>query len=239
MRSPIIFACLSFTVTSTLLLASCAQKEPETQDQSEAPAQEEEDSLDGMEMMQEFGGMDGEKVQKTLKRLYPSLSDCLMEGYKRVDFLAGSVGFLVKVNRRGKAEVAHAESSTLGDFETEQCMLETLEASAWPKPVGGLIGLARTSIAFDAPSDVRPPVEWSYDEVRDKVEDRRSDFIACGIEGEYTLTAYVATSGKVITAGIAHTDDQGADAAVCAIDTLKDITFDSPGSWAAKVTFSL
>lgn len=221
------------------LLAACGGKQsPQaTPKPYEIDTEEEDDG--GMEMMQEFGGMSEEKVNKTVERLYPSLSDCLMKGFERVDFLGGEVAFLVKVNRAGRAEVAHAESSTLGDYESEQCMLDTLEASRWPKPVGGKIGLARTSIAFDPPGDVRPPVRWTFDDIQEAVENHRPALRECGPGGPFEITVYVDTSGQVMTAGISHTDDTGASAASCLIETVEEMEFGSPGSWPAKVTFSL
>jgi hypothetical protein len=103
---------LAFLLALALFLAACGSKQaPE----SKAPAPEidhERDDSGGVEMTQEFGGMNEEKVKKTIEKLYPTLSDCLMNGSKRVDFLGGEVAFLVKVNSAGTAEVAHAERST-------------------------------------------------------------------------------------------------------------------------------
>jgi predicted small lipoprotein YifL len=228
---------LAFLLALALFLAACGSKQaPE----SKAPAPEidhERDDSGGVEMTQEFGGMNEEKVKKTIEKLYPTLSDCLMNGSKRVDFLGGEVAFLVKVNSAGTAEVAHAERSTLGDYASERCMLDTLEKSRWPKPVGGRIGLARTSIAFDPPSDVRPPVDWSASDIQTALEKNEGELAACGNGGPFEITAYVDTKGRVMTAGIAHADDSGDEAAACLVQAVESIQFGSPGSWPAKVTF--
>jgi len=224
-------------IVAALFASACGGKQaPE----SKAPAYEIDDERDdsgGVEMMQEFGGMNEEKVKKTIEKLYPSLSDCLMNGSKRVDFLGGEVAFLVKVNTSGQAEIAHAERSTLGDYASERCMLSELKKSRWPKPVGGRIGLARTSIAFDPPSDVRPPVEWSESDVQSALADHSSELAACGRGGPFEITAYVDTKGHVMTAGVAHSDDSGEEAASCLVQAVEGIQFGSPGSWPAKVTF--
>jgi len=232
----------SFLVTTCLLalpslLVACGGKQaPEAQ----SPAYEvdnEEDDSGGIEMMQEFGGMNEEKVKKTIENLYPTLSECLLNGSKRVDFLGGEVAFLVKVNTSGVAEIAHAERSTLGDFASERCMLGALKKSRWPKPVGGRIGLARTSIAFDPPSDVRPPVDWSESDVQKALAENDGELAACGRGGPFEITAYVDTKGHVMTAGVAHADDAGEEAASCLVQAVEGIQFGSPGSWPAKVTF--
>ncbi len=221
-------------------MVACGGSQETPQAANDEPSEiDTEDQDDGMAMMQEFGGMNEEKVNRTIERLYPSLSDCLMKGFQNVDFLGGEVAFLVKVNRDGQAKVAHAEHSTLGNYESEQCMLDTLEASRWPKPVGGRIGLARTSIAFDPPSDIRPPVHWTFEDIEKTLEDHRETLEECGPGGPFELTVYVGTSGQVMSAGISHTDDTGQDAASCLVDTVEQMEFGSPGSWPAKVTFSL
>ncbi|HSC87252.1 MAG TPA: AgmX/PglI C-terminal domain-containing protein [Polyangiaceae bacterium] len=200
---------------------------------------DERDHLDGMQVMQEYGGMNEEKVNKTIESLYPSLESCLMKGYERVEFLGGEMAFLVKVNMSGVAEHAQAERSTLGDFQTEQCMLGKLKDSRWPKPVGGRIGLVRSSIAFDPPAEVRSPVEWTENDVASTLAKAEGDLKACGNGGPYLVTAYIRTNGKVLSAGVAHADDGGDDVAACLVGAVQNIKFPSPGSWPAKVTFSL
>lgn len=218
------------------LAVACGGK----QEEAKAPTYEIDDEQDhsgGMEMMQEFGGMNEEKVQKTIEKLYPSLTECLMDGYKKVEFLGGEVGFLVKVNLKGEAEAAHAESSTLGNYQAEQCMLDKLKASRWPKPVGGKIGLARTSIAFDPPADVRAPVSWGQDDIQKLLESSREELHSCGRGGPFTITAYVSTRGQAMSVGVAHADDSGESTAACLVGVVQSMHFPSPGSWPAKVTF--
>lgn len=229
---------VSLVLVTTLLVACGGQKE------SAAPPNytidnSDDDSSGGMEMMAEFGGMNEEKVQRTIKRIYPELSDCLMKGYDRVEFLGGDVAFLVKVNQKGQAEAAHIEQSTLGDYATEQCMLDRMRASRWPKPVGGLIGLARTSIGFDPPADVRPPIRWSRNDVAETLGRAHETLRECGNGGPFEVTAYIDTKGHVLSAGIAHADDQGNETARCLVSTVEELAFPSPGSWPAKVTFRL
>lgn len=225
------------TLLTLLLLAACGGKQSPDSSTPRAGAEEDADENGGIEMMQEFGGMNEEKVQKTIKRLYPSLSECLMKGFERVDFLGGQVDFLVKVNLEGKAEAAHAERSTLGDYASERCMLDTLKKAHWPKPVGGRIGLARTSITFDPPSDVRPPVHWSELDVSKVLAEHDGALRACGNGGPFEITAYVDTQGRVLSAGVAHSDDGGDGAAACLVRAVESVRFSSPGSWPAKVTF--
>jgi hypothetical protein len=57
--------------------------------------------------------------------------------------------------------------------------------------------------------------------------------------GDFTATVYVDQDGSAVTAGIAASDESGEDAADCLAAALKGAKYPSPGSWPAKVTFSL
>ena len=103
------------------------------------------------------GGLNEEKVDKTFQSALSDFQRCIDDGAKRVEFLGGSVSFLVKIDTHGKVDHAHLEKSTIGDRDTEKCMLDSLRAKRWPKPVGGEHGLARKSFDFDPPNDVRAP----------------------------------------------------------------------------------
>ncbi len=238
MRIRSLLTLIPLTAVSLSACGGSHRKDSETAAQVEVDNEDEFD--DGMEMMQEFGGMNEEKVTKVFKRLAPDLANCLTTQGENERYLAGDVAFLVKVDREGKAVAAHAEKSNLGSFQAERCMLRILEESRWPKPVGGLIGLARWSIGFDAPSDERPPVEWSSSEVEGTItEDENAQALyACGTGGPFIITAYVSRSGKVLSAGVAHSDDNGEQTAECLVSTIEGMTFPSPGSWRAKVSFA-
>jgi hypothetical protein len=212
------------------------------QSEVQAPAYEVDNSEDsstpeGMGMMAEIGGLNEEKVSKTFKRLQPEFTKCLMSGLSRVEFLAGEVQFLVEVDLEGHAQGAFIEHSTLGDFETENCMVDQIKNTRWPKPVGGKIGLARSGLAFETPPDVRPPVSWSSDDVADTLSKSSSSLASCVGKGPYEITAYVSRDGSVMSAGVAFADAESAEGARCYIEQLKGLKFSSPGSWPAKVSF--
>jgi len=233
-----VFALLPLSMLSLTACGGGQSKGPETAPQVEAEDEEEED--DGMEMMQEFGGMNEEKVTRVFKNLAPDLANCLTVQSEDERYLAGDVAFLVKVDRSGNAVAAHAETSNLGSYQAERCMLNILKTSHWPKPVGGLIGLARWSIGFDAPGDVRPPVSWTSADVGETLssEQNTQKLATCGGGGPFEITAYVAPSGKVLSAGVGHSDDNGEQTAECLVEAVRGITFGSPGSWRAKVSFT-
>jgi hypothetical protein len=231
---------LKSLVLGAVLAALACSKSKQEEVQAPPPSADDADdssASSGMGVMAEVGGLNEEKVEKTFKRLQPGFTDCLMAGLGRVEFLGGEVRFLVQVSLDGHAEGAFIEHSTLGDAETERCMLDRIQATTWPKPVGGRIGLARSGLTFDVPNDVRAPVAWTSNNVADALSRNQANLNSCGPGGPFEITAYVDTSGAVLAAGIAYSDAASQAAAECHLDRIREIKFSSPGSWPAKVTF--
>jgi len=221
-------------------LTACGGSEPAPQ--APAPTLEaHEDAPHRVSTSAEIGGLNEEKVDKTFQRALSDFQRCLDDGAKRVEFLGGSVAFFLKIDTDGKVDHAHLEKSTVGDRETEKCMLDSLRSKKWPKPVGGLHGLARKSFDFDPPNDVRAPTTWDSEHVSDAVGRLARKFSACKKAGSGTFeaTVYVATDGSVLAAGVTPPNEAGESDVDCLVSTLKGATLPSPGSWPAKVTFSL
>ena len=219
-------------------LAACGGNEPVAQ--APAPTVEaNDDDAPQLGVSAEIGGLSEEKVDKTFQKALPDFQRCLDDGAKRVEFLGGSVSFFVKIDQRGRVDHAHLEKSTIGDRDTEKCLLASLRSKKWPKPVGALHGLARKS--FDPPNDVRAPTSWESDRVSDSVGKLSKKLQSCkkGNSGSFEATAYVGTDGNVLSASVTPPDEAGEEQVDCLVDTLKSATLPSPGSWPAKVTFTL
>lgn len=194
-----------------------------------------------LDVSAEIGALDEDKVTKVFGSTLGELERCLNSGAQRVEFIGGSVAFFIKVGQGGRLVHAHLEQSSLGDRATEKCMLDALRNKTWPAPVGGQTGLARKSFDFDPPNDVRPPTEWSRDRVEDVLSKQADAIDRCkaGSSGEYRATLYVDTKGRALGVGITPPDERGEGTVDCLVDVLKSATYPSPGSWPAKVSFTL
>jgi hypothetical protein len=165
------------------------------------------------------------------------------EGQSRAKVIAGDVAFFIRVGTDGQAKVAYLEESTLGDRATERCLVGVVQSAAWPKPAGGDAEV-RQSLHFDMATGARAPSEWSAEKVASAVDSARASLAACkrGASAKVVVTAYVEAdgkNGKVRTAGAAAADKDVSERLDCFVDALKGVTLPSPGSYFAKVTFSL
>ncbi len=228
---------------SLLGQAACGGSEPPPK----APVEDVDDdsanhgSRPPLDVSAEIGALDEGEVTKTFEAALPDLEACMKSGANRVEFIGGAVQFSLKINQSGSLSEAYLERTTLGDRDTEKCLITALGKRTWPVPQGGIHGLAHKGFEFDMVNDVRPPVMWDAGEVRDTLDSLSSKISECksGSSGDFEVTMYVGTSGQVLGAGVAQSDASDNTAADCIVEVLKEGKFKSPGSWPAKVSFRL
>jgi len=200
-----------------------------------------ENKSGGANFEAEVGALDNDKVQATLQRTSGKLSDCFTKGVQRIPFMSGEIRFALRIGQDGMAHVAFLKESSLGDRETETCMLGALQGAHWPSPVGGREGLAEGGFSFEASPDERPPVELEPDKLGKELDKAVQAVSACRSAqgaGPIKATMYVDTDGKPLSVGIASADAKGEAAASCIVDALRGMTFASPGSYAGKVVLA-
>lgn len=221
-------------------LLACGESAPPPRTAADVPEVEAERAGSRPAVSSEIGGLDEDKVDAAFQSSLSGLQRCLQQGATRLEFLGGMVSFFVKIDTTGKVDGAYLEKSTLGDRETEKCMLQAVRSKPWPKPVGGEHGLARKSFDFDPPNDVRPPADYDQSHLSRALGEISSKLGACkAAMGQFEATVYVATDGSILSAGVTPPDEDGEQAVDCLVSTLKSASFPSPGSWPAKVTFKL
>jgi hypothetical protein len=230
-------------IASALLLigaASCGGSEPPAQ----APAPEKTavrpKKKQAMQVLGQLGSLDEGKVNDTFQRLLPKMGDCIGRGAGKIEFLGGHLKVFVRIGMDGSARWAYLSESTLGDRDTEKCILSAVQRTSWPPPLEGE-GQAEKAFDFEPSPDVRDAVAWEPDHVQKQIETIHGKLAHCtrGARGPYRVTAYIDRDGSVMGAGVAVPDEPGERAADCIADAAKAVKFPSPGSWPAKVSFEL
>lgn len=227
------------------------------------------------QVSQELGSIDPKKVEQTFAGLQQgALEGCHKQGRERTDVLSGDVKVFLRIDGSGKVRYGYFEDSTLGDRETEKCILSELGRASWPKPEGGEAEV-RSGFGW-GPGDERAPSSWSSDKVLQSLaesKDVKKNVASCksGVKGDFKVTAYVEhddtaaaadtkptpastpankpkpkgkkdgkdKGGKFKTIGMSAPNKEAAEKIDCLVDALKPLELPSPGSYPAKVTFSL
>jgi hypothetical protein len=188
----------------------------------------------------ELGQVDPAAVTRAFKVLDEKFMDCQKRGVERVELVAGSVKFFLRIGADGSAKWSYLEESQLGDRETEKCLLDVVMSAQWPKPDSGD---AEAHYGMELPLQAtRPPTDWGVEKVTAAITKHGEAIDRCkaGAGGSFKATLYVGTGGKVLAAGVATSAKDGAEKADCLADVLGKMRgLPSPGSWPAKVTFNL
>ncbi len=228
---------LPAVLLSVLSLASCGGPPPVAPDAVNTPTPSGV-SRPGLSVSQELGKIDRAAADQAFERVKSRLVACHQEALKRIDYVAGDAKFFARVDPRGKVRWIYFEESTFGDRELEKCLLSALSSAPWPSPEGG-DGEIQKPFGFD--SDAREPTPWGPEKAAAGVASIQGEVSRCRGEasGLFQVTVYVEPSGKVGSAGIAAPNKDVAEKADCVLQAVRTMTFPSPGSYAAKVTFSL
>ena len=226
---------------SIALSAGCASGPPKEPESAATPSDDGGRRRATPSFESEIGALDELKVKQTFARSADKLSACFSKGSQRLPYLAGDVRFVVRVAKDGSARWAYVKDSSLGDRETESCMLAVLKSATWPRPEGGE-GLAENSFSFEPGGDERPPVAWSPEQLGAPYRGAKGALAQCRKKaGTKALkaTLYVDTDGKPASIGVSSADERGEQAIACVIGALEGLKFPSPGSYASKVSVSI
>ncbi|CAN5698134.1 hypothetical protein BH11MYX4_BH11MYX4_57390 [soil metagenome] len=228
------------------------------------------------QVSQELGSIDEKKVAQAFASLVSGpLETCHKQGRDRIELLTGDVKVFLRIDGNGKMRYGFFEDSTLGDRDTEKCILGVFAAASWPKPEGGEAEV-RSGFGW-GPGGEREPTSWPSDKVTSALLDakdvRRSiEKCKAGVKADFAVTAYVEMEeggdgdkpkapgkpaaqprstpkhgkkgnkeqgGRFKAIGISTKSKEGSEKIDCIVEALKPLELPSPGSYAAKVTFSL
>jgi len=234
MRSAALTVCLCVAV------ACGGQPPPKAPEATHADPPQREVKL-VLKTSSELGTVDPDAVKKAFTALDAAFMDCQKRALDRVEVLAGSVKFFLRIGADGGAKYSYVEDSELGDRDTEKCLQDVVTAARWPKPYGG--GEAEARYGMELPLQAtRPPSDWSPDKVANALGKRGGAIDQCkaGVTAKFRATMYVGPGGKVVAAGVAASSQEGSARVDCLADVLLKMKgLPSPGSWPAKVSFWL
>ncbi len=223
-----------------LLLAACggAPTEPAPEPEPERSSGEETTAApnDGVAITGLMGTISADEVTRGMEPRMNRFLRCFAGRYDTVEVLGGSITFSFRIRVDGSVLWVYPAESTIGDRETERCLLEAASGTRFPRPHGGEAEF-QYPLTLDPPEDVRPATNMASSQVSDRVDANRGS-LSCGA-GNFRVTAYVAPGGEVMAAGVATDSLEASEHLDCVAEAVSSWTLADPGSYPAKVTFSL
>lgn len=232
---------LSATLVAALLVA-CGGETPPPKVVEAPPPPKAVHTAPEMRSSQELGSIDEAATKKTWQRLSDKLLGCISQGSSRLEYLSGEVKFFLRIGQDGRVRYGWLERSSLGDRETEKCLLDVAKSASWPQPEGGEAEVRYDGLGFDPAGGVRMPTEWPSDKVAATVGKHHDSLARCldGVgDTKFRVTAYIEPGGKVQAVGVSTSSKEGAEKIDCIVSAVHAMKMPNPGSYAAKVAFQL
>lgn len=234
-------ATIAAAIIALVALAGCggpdeaetAADTPEETSGQERAVQE----SDGAQIEGLMGTISPDAVERGMEARMGRFLRCFQQRHGALEVLGGSIELAFRVRVDGSVLWVHPRASTIGDRETERCILQAAQGTRFQPPRGGEAEFSYP-LTLDTPPDVRPPLNWDASRVAEHVERSRGEIVDCG-PGPYTLTLYIAPGGQVLAAGAATPDPERAGDLDCVARVVAGWSMPDPGSYPAKVTFSL
>ena len=251
---------VALLLASAALLASACGSPPEPKEPEPTPEPPKvERPHNAPSMSQELGSIDEAATKKTFASLQSKMLDCQKQGMQRVEYLSGDVKFFLRIGMDGHVRWAYLEDSTMGDRDTEKCVLGVLKDAQWPRPEEGEAEV-RNGMGFDS-GEARAPSDWPSDRIAGVLASQADGALKCkgSVKGTFKVTAYIGAGappddkpkkhgkhpkehgkeGHVEAVGVAPPSKDGEDKIDCIVEAVKEWHMPSPGSYAAKVSFNL
>lgn len=183
------------------------------------------------------GTLTQHEIQSALEPRMPRFLRCVERRLAELEVLSGTVSLAFHVALDGRVVAVTPHASTLGDRDTERCILEVAAATRFPPPHGGEADLT-WPLEVPIDPDVRAPVELGSEAAQALVASAGGTLRAeCG-GAPLVVTAYVDPDGRVLAAGAAAPDGATSSELDCATAGVRTWRFASPGSYLGKVSFT-
>lgn len=177
-----------------VFVAACSSPPPPKPPPPPDPPKEEAPPPAAPVVQEELGSIDNNAVDGAFGGIEGDIESCLVAGRARVSSLGGDVTVFMRIDGQGHVRWDYLRASTLGDRDTEKCLLDLLSRSQWPVPVGGE---AEVTHSFGGDSGSRrTPVAWESEKVTfaiDASQPTRRAIDQCkrGASGTIDVTGYV------------------------------------------------
>lgn len=196
---------------------------------------------DGAAISGLMGTISADAVRDTLQMRQDRFLDCFARRLDDVRVLGGTIELAFRVKTDGTVLWVFPKRSTIGDRETETCILGVASTVHFRRPRGGE---AEFSWPFEVapPDDVRPPLTWAPDRVATLLAENLDLGSRCrpaGTSTTFSITVYVGQGGSVLAAGGAPSEYGGVAAVDCVLDTVRAWPMPNPGPYPAKITFDV
>ena len=186
-----------------------------------------------------LGRLSQAAVTRGLRAGDAAILECYSSRLAAVSVLSGRMDLTFRIARDGSVKTLTMNSSSLGDRVVEQCILSASRALTFERPAGGEAEFTYP-VVLDLPEGTRPALTWDSSRIASVSGLLQRALHRCEVpRTRFDVTAYIDSSGAAIASSIAPAEPVDEAKVECLASALARVSFPSPGSYFAKITFAL
>jgi hypothetical protein len=186
------------------------------------------------------GTLNRDDVHQTMDTRKRALNSCVQQARRGAEFVSGPLQFAFKVDGQGHVIQVRPLGPSIGHFALEQCIVQVLTETQFPSPSG------RATAEFTWGMNVEGGRGSKLKQARNRGiaasvrKHRRVLWERCEVprRARYRVTAYVSSSGQVISAGAVTKPGPYEEKLPCLIEELSKLQLPKQKQ-LAKVQFDL
>jgi hypothetical protein len=185
------------------------------------------------------GTLNRDDVHQTMGARQRELNGCVQQARRGAQFVNGSLKFAFKVDGQGRVLQVRPLGSSIGNYALESCIMQVLLETQFPAPSGRATAEFTWGMNVEGTqgSSPKPASKSVAASVR---KHRRALFKQCEVprRARYRFTAYVSSTGQVVSAGAVTKPGPFEEKLPCLIEELSKLQLPKQKQMA-KVEFDL
>lgn len=196
----------------------------------------------GMAVSGIMGTINTNRIQDIFELRLRQFERCFTEREREIAFIGGRIDFYFRVDLDGRVVWVNPKHSTIGDRQTERCLMDIVKRTRFPVPRGG--GEAEVAWGFEREPnpEVQLPVESNEQSLIPFISENTESLLACNVgNSSVTVNAYIAPGGTILSAGASISGREPADETMldCVTNAVTGWVMPDPGITATKFSFNL
>jgi hypothetical protein len=186
------------------------------------------------------GTLNRDEVHQTMETRKRELNSCVQHARRGAEYVHGPLKYAFKVDGRGHVIKVRRTSPSIGHFALEKCIVQVLTETQFPPPSGRATAEFTWGMNVDNGRSSKLKQARTNRVIAASVrKHRRALWERCEVprRARYRFTAYVSSSGQVISAG-AVTKPAYEEQLPCLIEELRKLQLPKQKE-LAKVQFDL
>ncbi|HKU42951.1 MAG TPA: hypothetical protein VJR89_32550 [Polyangiales bacterium] len=180
-------------------------------------------------------------VHQTMEARQNLFDACIMESRRTLRWVSGAIKFAFKVDGEGRIVELRPLASTIGHRDLERCLTGAVASTEFPKPAG------RATAEFTWGMAVDPATDRTFEAAKPKLlaklarKQAKDVFSTCEIKrrkARFRVTAYLASGGRVLSAGAVPMPANADDKVDCVLEQFSKWHMPKVKK-ASKVSFDL